>query len=70
MKYIFSKLNSKKNVFKVLKKNKISPIILDEPINKLNSVNKIKAFDPDLLISILAIKFSKLPLLILPQKGA
>ena len=69
LKYIFSKLNSKKNVFKVLEKNKISPIILDEPINKLNSVNKIKAFEPDLLISILGNQIFKAPIINLAPKG-
>jgi len=68
-KYIFSKLNSKKNVFKVLEYNKISPIILNEPINKPNSVNKIKAFNPDLLISILGNQIFKAPIINLAPKG-
>ena len=69
LKYIFSKLNSKKNVFKVLEKNKISPIILSEPINKINSVNKIKSFQPDLLVSILGNQIFKSPILNLAPKG-
>lgn len=69
LKYIFSKLNSKKNVFKVLKENQISPIILDEPINNLNSVNKIKTFQPDLLVSILGNQIFKSPILNLAPKG-
>lgn len=69
LKYIFSKLNSKKNVFKILEENKISPIILDEPINKINSVNKIKSFQPDLLVSILGNQIFKSPILNLAPKG-
>ena len=68
-KYVFSKLNSKKNVFKVLDENNIAPIILDEPINKPNSVNKIKAFKPDLLISILGNQIFKAPIIDLAPKG-
>ena len=65
----FSKLNSNKNVFKVLDKNNIPPIILDEPINKHNSVNRIKAFKPDLLISILGNQIFKAPIINLAPKG-
>lgn len=68
-KFIASKLNPKKNIFNVLKKNKISPIILDEPINNSNSINKIKAFSPDLLISILGNQIFKEPILNLAQRG-
>lgn len=69
LKYVFSKLNSNKNVFKVLDKNNIPPIILDEPINKHNSVNRIKAFKPDLLISILGNQIFKAPIINLAPKG-
>lgn len=69
IKYITSKFDSKKNVFNILKKNKISSIILDEPINNFNSVNKIKAFEPDLLISILGNQIFKAPILNLAPEG-
>ncbi len=67
--FLISKLNPKKNVFNVLKKNKISPIILNEPINNPISVKKIKAFKPDLLISILGNQIFKDPILNLAPKG-
>ncbi|MDB4785619.1 formyltransferase family protein, partial [Akkermansiaceae bacterium] len=44
-------------------------IILDEPINSLNSVNKIKAYRPDLLVSILGNQIFKSPVLNLAPKG-
>jgi methionyl-tRNA formyltransferase len=69
LKFIVSKFSFKKNVFNVLKKNKIPPIILDEAINQTSSVNKIKAFDPDLLISILGNQIFKAPILNLAPKG-
>ena len=69
IKFICSKLNSKKNIFKVLNKNSIAPIILDEPINNFNSVNKIKAFKPDLIISILGNQIFKEPIINLAPKG-
>tara|TARA_B100001093_G_C26815621_1_gene1009577 strand:+ start:566 stop:1330 length:765 start_codon:yes stop_codon:yes gene_type:complete len=69
LKYIFAKFNSKKNVFSVLKKNQITPILLDEPINNLNSVKQIKVLKPDLLISILGNQIFKAPILNLAPKG-
>lgn len=69
IKFIASKFSLKKNVFNVLKKNKIPSIILDEAINNTSSVNKIKAFEPDLLISILGNQIFKAPILKLAPKG-
>jgi methionyl-tRNA formyltransferase len=69
IKYIKSKFFSKNNIFKLLKSNEISLITLDEPINNPNSVNKIKLFQPDLLVSILGNQIFKSPILNLAPKG-
>lgn len=69
LKYLKSKVNSKNNVFKFLKSSSIPTITLDEPINKPNSVNKIKSFQPDLLVSILGNQIFKSPILNLAPKG-
>jgi len=68
-KYLKSKVNSKNNLFKLLKSSSIPIITLEEPINNLKSVNKIKAFKPDLLVSILGNQIFKSPILNLAPKG-
>ena len=68
-KYLKSKVNPKNNISNFLKSSSIPIIILDEPINKLKSVNKIKSFQPDLLISILGNQIFKSPILNLAPKG-
>ena len=62
-KYLVSKFNSKTNVFKLLNLNDIPIITLEYPINNINSVNKIKLFKPDLLVSILGNQIFKEPIL-------
>lgn len=69
MKYLKSKFLSKNNIFMFLKFNKIPVITLVEPINNINSVNKIKSFQPDLLVSILGNQIFKSPILNLAPKG-
>ena len=68
-KYLVSKFDSKTNVFKILKLNDIPIITLEHPINNINSVNKIKLFKPDLLVSILGNQIFKEPILNLAPKG-
>ena len=68
-KYLKSRVNSKNNVFKLLKSRLIPIITLDEPINNPKSVNKIKTFQPDLLVSILGNQIFKSPILNLAPKG-
>jgi len=68
-KYLKSEANSKNNVFKFLKSKSIPIITLDQPINKPKSVNKIKSFKPDLLVSILGNQIFKSPILNLAPKG-
>ena len=53
IKFLISKLDKRKNVKYVLKKHKIPIITLSSGINEYDSVNKIKYYKPDLLISIL-----------------
>jgi len=69
LKFLKSKVDLKNNVFKFLISESIPIIILDEPINKPKSVNKIKSFQPDLLVSILGNQIFKSPILNLAPKG-
>ena len=69
LKYLKSKVNLNNNVFNFLKSNSIPIITLDQPINKDKSVNKIKSFKPDLLVSILGNQIFKSPILNLAPKG-
>ena len=52
LKYLKSKFSFKNNIFNLLKSKEISLITLSEPINNLNSVDKIKSFQPDLLVEV------------------
>jgi len=69
LKFLKSKVGSKNNLFKFLISESIPLITLDEPINKPQSVNKIKSFQPDLLVSILGNQIFKSPILNLAPKG-
>lgn len=68
-KYIISKLDESKKVSYILKQNNIPKITLNKPINSNESVNKIKAYQPDLLISILGNQIFKDPIINLAPKG-
>lgn len=69
LKYLKSKFNKKNNLIKFLKSVDIPVITLDNPINNQNSVDKIKKYNPDLLVSILANQIFKAPILNLAPKG-
>ncbi|MBD78451.1 MAG: formyl transferase [Crocinitomicaceae bacterium] len=69
IKYVLSKLNPKKKVHRVLKEHQIPAILLDQPINSPESVEKIKAHQPELLISILGNQIFKEPIINLAPKG-
>jgi hypothetical protein len=56
-KFILNKVIYKKDVFKALKKHSIPKINIDNSINSKNSLNEIKKYEPDLLISILGKQF-------------
>ena len=51
-KYIFSKLDSQNNVRKTLSDRGIPLITVEGPINKDENLEKIRAYKPDLLVSI------------------
>ena len=69
MKYLKSKFSYDNSVFHLLKSKSIPIITLDKPINNKISVEKIKLYDPDLLVSILGNQIFKKPILNLAPKG-
>lgn len=68
-KFVINRLNSKKDVHKVLKKYNIPIISLDKGVNHKESLEKINAFNPDLLISIAGNQIFKTDLINLAPKG-
>jgi methionyl-tRNA formyltransferase len=69
IKFLKSFLDRKTNIFRVLKDNCIPIIHLDSPINEKKSVDRIKLFEPDLLISILGNQIFKTPIIELASNG-
>lgn len=69
LKFIKYKLLNRKNVKNLLSKNSISEISLDKNINHEESVEKIKHFKPDLLISILGNQIFEEQIFNLAPKG-
>jgi len=69
IKFLKSKIDKTTNVYRLLKDNSIPIITLDTPINEKQSVDRIKAFEPDLLVSILGNQIFKKPILELAPKG-
>lgn len=68
-KFIFSKLNPNKSVKHVLNKNNIPIIELERGVNHPESLEIIKSYKPDLLISIAGNQIFKQPLIDLAPKG-
>ena len=68
-KFILNKIFYKKDVFKVLRKHSIPIIKIDDSINSKSSLNEIKRYKPDLLISILGNQIFKEDLINLAPKG-
>lgn len=68
-KFILSKLDPNTKVKNILSQHNIPLIELEGNINKEENRNKIKAFEPDLLISIAGNQIFKLPLINLAPKG-
>lgn len=68
-KYLRSKLISINSVKRILLLNGIPEISLEKSINTKESVEKIKNFKPDLLVSILGNQIFKEPILELAPKG-
>ena len=69
IKFVLSKLNSDKKVRNVLAKHKVPLIEIEGNINKLENLERLKAYQPDLLISIAGNQIFKLPLINLAPKG-
>lgn len=68
-KYVISKISKSNNIYYFLAKNNIPVINIDKNINHEDSVNKIKMYNPDLLISILGNQIFKDPIINLASKG-
>lgn len=69
VKYLVSKLNPTARVRKLLESHNIPIIALEESINKKDSVDKIRAYKPDILLSILGNQIFKKPIIELAPKG-
>ena len=67
--FIKNKFNSNKNVKKLLRTNSIKEIVLNKHINHEDSVDEIKKYKPDLLLSILGNQIFKDPIINLANKG-
>jgi methionyl-tRNA formyltransferase len=67
--FIYSKFNTNKNVKKTLKKHGIPILSIKENINSKQSLETIKSYNPDLLISIAGNQIFKQPLINLATKG-
>jgi methionyl-tRNA formyltransferase len=68
-KYALSKINPNKNVKRVLKKQNIPVVELTKSVNHQESLDIIKSYNPDLLISIAGNQIFKKPLINLAPKG-
>jgi methionyl-tRNA formyltransferase len=68
-KFLASKLDHNTKVKNILAKHNIPLIELEGNVNKEENRNKIKGFNPDLLISIAGNQIFKLPLINLAPKG-
>lgn len=69
IKYIFSKIKPSSQVLSVLKKNNIPRITLEGSINSKLSLERIKKYEPDLLVSILGNEIFKSDLINLAGNG-
>ncbi len=67
--FMLNKLNPNKNVTNVLKKHNIPNVKLAHRINHPDSLDKIRSFNPDLLISIAGNQIFRQPLLDIAPKG-
>tara|TARA_Y200000002_G_scaffold195731_1_gene161709 strand:- start:3223 stop:3987 length:765 start_codon:yes stop_codon:yes gene_type:complete len=69
LKYIFNYFRKNKNVETILKKNGVSIIKLEKSINHKSSIEKIKSYSPDLLVSLQGNEIFKKPIIELAPKG-
>ena len=68
-KFIVNKLKNHESVPAVLEKNSIPKIKLDKSINHPESIDKIKRFEPDLMVSILGNEIFKKPVIEIASGG-
>ncbi len=69
IKFVYNKLFSKYKVRKVLQRNDIPIIEIDESINSERSLEKLMFYKPDLLVSVAGNQIFKKPLIELAPKG-
>ena len=69
IKFIASKLTSKKKISRILKENNIETIRISGDINSKKEVSRIKKLNPDLLISILGNQIFRAPIIDLAPEG-
>lgn len=69
LKFLKSKFDTSKKVYKVLKNNNIPIVSLEKNINHKDSVDLIKQYKPDLLVSILGNQIFKKQIFELAPKG-
>ncbi|MDH5694274.1 MAG: formyltransferase family protein [Gammaproteobacteria bacterium] len=69
LKFIANKLFNRKSVLAVLKEHNVDVVSLDESINSEKSLDKIKMYKPDLLVSIAGNQIFKRSLINLAPKG-
>jgi len=67
--YLISKFDKKKNVSKLLNEKNIPILNIDKSVNHNDSLELIKSYEPDLLISIAGNQIFKSKLINLPPKG-
>ena len=68
-KFVFSKLNPNKKVKNILAKYNVPLVEIEGNINKAENLDRLRAYKPDLLISIAGNQIFKLPLINLAPKG-
>ncbi|MES2519845.1 MAG: formyltransferase family protein [Bacteroidota bacterium] len=69
VKFVMSKLNPNKKVKNILAKYKVPLIEFEGNINRAENLELLKAYQPDLLVSIAGNQIFKLPLINLATKG-
>lgn len=68
-KFLLKKLNKRKQIRKILEHHEIAEIKLKKSINSFESVELIKSYNPDILVSILGNEIFKKPIIELAPKG-
>ena len=68
-KFVFSNLNPNKKVKNILAKYNVPLVEIEGNINKVENLDRLRAYKPDLLISIAGNQIFKLPLINLAPKG-